>query len=115
MRADEGFGVRPGRTVGGKMFMEYIVVANAQPRRLALVLQILRRAADDAAGVKIIARASRGQSGEINVRPDDAIRAQFDALVNHGIRPDPDRGIQFCPGMNDGGRMNHKFKVADSA
>ena len=39
------------------VFAENIVVADAQPRRLVLVFQILRRVADDAAGVKSVARA----------------------------------------------------------
>ena len=77
------------------VFAEDIVVADAQARRLVLVFQILRRVADDAAGVKLVARANRRQPGEINVRPDDAIRAQLHALVNHGIRPDADRGVQL--------------------
>jgi hypothetical protein len=34
-------------------------------------------------------------AGEINVRPDDAIRAQLDASVNHGIRPDLNGRVQF--------------------
>ena len=73
-----------------EMFAEHVVITNAQPRRLALVFQILRCIADDAARVKTIAHAYRRQSRQINVRPDNAIRAQLDALVNHGMRPDPD-------------------------
>ena len=93
------------------MFAEDIVVADAQARRLVLVLQILRRVADDAAGVKLVARAYRRHPGKINVRPDHTVRTQLHAFINHGIRPDPDGGIQFCPGMNDGGWMNHEIKV----
>jgi hypothetical protein len=65
--------------------------------------------------VKTVACADRRQSCEINLRPHNAIRTQLDAFINHGIRPNPDGGIQFRFRMNDGGWMNHKFKVADSA
>ena len=79
------------------MFAEYIVVADAQPRRLALVFQILRLVADDAAGMKRIVRAGRRQPREINMRPDDAVRAQLHAFVNHGIRPDAERSNPAWP------------------
>jgi hypothetical protein len=41
------------------------------------------------------------------------MRAQLNAFVNHGIRPDPDCRIQFCLRMNDGGWVNH-FAATDS-
>ena len=46
--------VRPVRAMHRDMFAEDIVVADAQARRLALVFQILRRIADDAAGVELL-------------------------------------------------------------
>ncbi len=98
-----------GRAMHRDMFAEDVVVANAQARRLVFVFQILRRVADDATGVKPVARANRRQPGKINMRPDDAVRAQLHAFVNHGIRPDPDRGVQFGLRMNDGGWMNHRY------
>ena len=79
------------------VFAENIVVADAQPRRLVLVFQILRRVADDAAGVKLVVRADRRHAREINVRPDDAVRAQLHAFVNHGIRPDAGRSGPVLP------------------
>ena len=107
MRSDYGLGVGFGRTMDGNMFAEDVVVSDAQPRRLVLVFQILWRVANHATGMELVVRANRRQSGEINVRPDDAIRAKDDALVNDGIRSDPDRRIQLCFWMNDGGWMNH--------
>ena len=98
-----------------KMFAKHIVVADAQPRWLVLVFQVLWRIADDTAGVKTVARTDRGQPREIYLWPNDTIRAQLDALIDHGVWPDPDRRIQLRPGVNDGRWMNHKFKVADSA
>ena len=84
-----------------------IVVADAQMRRFAMIFQILRGVADDAAGVEFILRADFGDAGEMNVRPDDAMRAEFHALVNHGERPDFGGRVQLCFRMNNGGRMNH--------
>ena len=89
------------------VFAENILVANPQPCRFALVFQILWRVADDAARVEPVAGANGRQPGEIHMRPDDAVRAQLDASVNHGIRPDLNRRVQFCLRMNDGRRMNH--------
>ena len=97
------------------MFAEAVVVADAQPRRLTFVLHVHRLVANDTAGVKPIVRANRRQSREINERPDNAMRAQFHAFVNHGIWPDVNGRIQPGFRMNDGGWMNHKVKVAHSA
>jgi hypothetical protein len=97
------------------VFADYVVVANAHPRRFTLVFQILRLVANDAARMEYIVRTGRRQAREINVRPDDAVRAQFHALVNHGIRPDANGRIQLGLRMNDGGWMNHRVKVAHSA
>jgi hypothetical protein len=41
-----------GRAMNGDVFAEHVVIADAQARRLTLVFQILRRVADDTAGVK---------------------------------------------------------------
>ena len=91
------------------------MIADAQPRRLAFVFQVLRLVTDDTAGMKRIVRADGRQSREINVRPDDAVRAQLHAFVDHGIRPDANGRIQPGFRMNDGGWMNHRIKVAHSA
>ena len=67
-------------------------------RRLVLVFQILRRVADDAARVELILRPILVIAREINVRPDDAMRAQLHARVNHGIRPDATVASSFACG-----------------
>ena len=95
------------RAVNRDVFAKNILVADAQPRRLALVFQILRRVANHAARVEPVAGANRRQPGEINVRPDDAVRAQLNTGVNHGERLDSNRRVQLRLRMNDGRRMNH--------
>ena len=113
VRADDRFPVRFGRAMHRDVFAENIVVADAQPRRFALVFQILRRVADDAAGVKLIVRADFCFARQINMRPDNAMRAKFHARVNHGIRPDLDRRVQLRFRMDDGGLdesfFSHRF------
>ena len=75
----------------GDVLAKNVVVANAHPRRRTVIFQILRRVADDAACVKPVVRANGRQSGEINVRPDNAMRAQLHPFVNDGIRADLNR------------------------
>ena len=92
------------------VFAENIAVADVQSRRFILVFQVLRRVADDAARVEPVAGANRRQPSKINVRSDGTVRAQLDASVNHGIRPDLNGCVQFRLWMNDGRRMNH-FRI----
>jgi hypothetical protein len=73
------------------MFAKAVVVADAQPRRLTLVFHVHRLVPNDTAGVKPIVRANRRQPREVNLRPDDTIRPQLDARINHGVWPNPDR------------------------
>ena len=56
VRADDGGFARLGGAMDGGTFAEKIVVADAQSGRLVLVFDILRRLADDAAGVKTVVR-----------------------------------------------------------
>src|SRR5947209_1428441 len=91
----------------GDVFAEDVVVADTQTGRLVAVFQILRRVADDAAGVEAISRADGRQPREINVRTDDAARAEFHAFVNYGAGANADGGIQFGVRVDDGGRVNH--------
>jgi hypothetical protein len=95
----------------GGVLAENIVVADAETRGFVFVFQILRRVADDAAGVELVVRADFRLARQINVRPDGAMRAEFHARVNHGERRDADGRVQFRLRMDDGGWMNHLIKV----
>src|ERR1017187_3963756 len=102
VRSDNGLRAGLIRAVKRDVLAKNIVVADAQPRQLAFVFQILGRVPDDATGVKMVVRANFRFAGQINVRPDDAIRAQFDAGINHGIRPDTNAcstSMPLIPGM----------------
>jgi hypothetical protein len=72
------------------------LVADADAGGGAVVFQILRGIADDATRMKAVARAHGQQAGEVNVRPDDAARAEFHALINDRIRPDLHGRIELC-------------------
>ena len=95
------------------MLAENIVVADAHARRFGFIFQILRHVADHAARVKLIVRTNLRDAGQINVRPHDAMRAEFYTRVNHGIRADADGRVQLRLRMDDGRRMNH-FAAIDS-
>ena len=75
IRADDRLAVNVGRAMHRDVFTENVIVANSQSRRLVLVFQILRSVADDAAGVEFIMRTDFCDAGQINMRPDDAMRA----------------------------------------
>ena len=49
------------------------------------------------------------------MRSDDAVRPEFDARIDHGIRPHGDGGIEFRLWMNDRRRMNHGSKLGQPA
>ena len=87
---------------------KYIVVADPQPRGLAGVFQVLGRLPDHAAGIKPVLRANGRLTRQIDVRADDAVQADFHAFINYRVRPNPDRSVQFRPGMYDGCWMDHQ-------
>ena len=95
------------RAVHRDVFAENIFVADAQPGRFVLVFQILRRVADDAAGVEPVAGADFGFARQINVRPDDASAPNSTPASITAIRPDLNGRVQLRLRMNDGRRMNH--------
>jgi len=92
------------------VFPENIVIPDSHPGWRAIVFQILRSIANNAAGMKLIVSADRRDTRDIHVRPDHAMRAELHGFVNHGVRPHANRGIQFRFRMNYCGGMNHRWK-----
>lgn len=111
IRADHGVLLHFAGAMNRDVLAKNIVVADHQPRRAALVFQILRRVAHHAAGVEMVARPDARVPGQMHERPYHATRAERHRPVNHGMRPDRGRGIDLRSGMNDGGRMNHVQRV----
>jgi hypothetical protein len=96
VRTDDRFALGLGGAMHGDVFAEDVVVADADAGGGAVVFQILRGIADDAARMKAVARAHGQQAGEINMGTDDAARAEFHAGVNDCIRPDLHGRIELC-------------------
>ena len=42
------------------------------------------------------------------MRADDTLWADFDTLINHGVRPNRHGRVELRFGMNDGCGMNHE-------
>jgi len=100
--------LRRGRgPVRGEMFPKHIVIADAQLRRNPLVLEILGCIADDTTGMELVPLPDGRPARQINVGSDPTIRANHHVGVNHRIRPDPDRGMQFRLRVDAGSWMNH--------
>ena len=96
------------RAVHRHVLAKDVMVPDPQPGRLPVVFQVLRRLADHAAGVEAVVRADGRQAGQIDLRADDAVRADLHAFINDRVRSDSDRRVQFRLGMNDSGWMNHQ-------
>jgi len=95
------------RAIQGDVLAKDIMLADAQPRWRATKFQIHWRIADDTARVEVVVRANRRGTGEVNVRPDDAVRADFHPFIDHSVRTDANGGIQPGFRMNHGSWMDH--------
>src|SRR5438105_6073348 len=72
-----------------------IIVPNPQSRGLAIVLQVLRRFANDGPGKKMVSRADAGVAGNIDMRTNDTAGPNFHPLVDDGVGPNTDGAVQF--------------------
>jgi hypothetical protein len=77
-------------TMHGNVLAKDIVISNAHPSRFIAILQILRRFSDDAASKELVSAADYGLAREINMRANDALRADLDSFINNRIRADRD-------------------------
>ena len=90
------------------VFAKHVVVADAQAGRLVPVFQILRRAADHAAGVKLVARADGGLPGQMNMRPDPTMRPHHHILLDDGVGTDDHGGVQLRFRVDDSRGVDHE-------
>ena len=86
----------------GYIFADGVVVADHGLGRLAAILQILRRNADGAKGMKGIARADAGAAVQNNMGDEAAILAQ------HHFGSDRAKGTDRAGGGNYGSRRNDR-------
>ena len=104
---------RGARVQGGELPND-IVVAEREDARLAPVLQVLRRGADDRELKDPIARAERrptfhhgvradpGAAADAHVGPDDGVGVDLDAIVQLGAPRDRCRRVDACSGRRRG-------------
>ena len=69
-------------SVDGDVFAEQVSFADDEAGRSVAVFHVLRRIADDAAGVESVFRADRRVAGEVNVRAKLAAGPEHDVLVD---------------------------------
>ena len=74
--------------IDGHTLADFVVIADLQPRRLALVGDILRRHANGAEGEEDIIGSDLRRPVDRHMRLEAAILAQFDLRANHAIRSD---------------------------
>ena len=99
--------------IDGDALANLVVIADLQPRRLALVGNILRRHADGAKGKEAIVRADLRRPFDRNMRHQMAALAQFDVRADHAIGPDLARRRNLRARINDGRGMYRSWTSND--
>src|SRR5579863_4023192 len=90
-----------GSAIDGHVLANFVVIANIEPRGLALVGDILRRHADGAIGKKGITRADFRRTFYGHMRKEPAILAQLNVGPNNTIRTHLARRRNLRLGIND--------------
>src|SRR5216683_7464747 len=85
---------------------EDVAVADFQPSRFTLVLQVLRLPAEDGVAENFIVGAHDERSDEMNPSPQDATRADPDVALDNDVRPNLDVIGQVGFRRDDGGGMD---------
>ena len=101
----------PGRhaAVDDGVFAEGVGVADLDAGEFALVVEVLRHVADDAAGVDGVVAAHRERADQVDVRADCASGAERDRPVDDGVRADGNVVGQPGLGRDDGGRVDARY------
>jgi hypothetical protein len=95
-----------GAAMDGGEFTDAVVVANLEPRRLAMILEILRSCADRSELKDAIAGADRRLALDYRVRADDGAGTDADLGGNYCTRADFNRRVEFGPSIDDRSGMN---------
>ena len=107
-----------GAGVDRHALADQAIGADPQPRRLALVFEVLRRVADRGE------REDAGAGADVGVAGDDDMREQLDAVAERDLRPDmaerPDLDAlaETRAGLDDGARMDRTHagtSIADTS
>src|SRR4029079_2651939 len=87
--------------VHGGELAEHVAIADLEARRLALVLEVLRRIADRGELEDLVGRADGGRSVDDRVRPDPGAGADAYTVADHRERTHRDIRREFGTGRND--------------
>ena len=99
-----------GAAADGNALTDFVVIADFETGRFAVVRNILGRHADGAERKERIVRADSAWTSNGNVRQQAAIFAQHDFSADHAVGTDAAGGRHFGLGIDDGRRMNvHEF------
>jgi len=108
VRADPGHFAVAGRTVDGDSLPDGVEIPDLSSREAAFPFEVLRLQADRRERIDFVAATESGVAINYDMRMDAATVTQDDVLANHAIRPNLAISADFCFGMNDRRRMNHK-------
>ena len=95
-----------GAAMNGGELANPIIVADLQARRLAVILEILRRGADRGELEDLVARADRGVALYHRIGTDFGVGADPHFGTDDRARSDFDAGIEFGAPIDDGGWMD---------
>src|SRR5699024_2653354 len=101
-----GADVLHGAGIDGDVLADHVAIANGQGRWLALVLLVLRLAANGTESVKGVVGTNGGVAVKDVVRPDDTPRPDFDVGPDDAVGPHFHVGGQLGAGFNNGGGMD---------
>jgi hypothetical protein len=90
------------------LFADDVPVPEAEAGWFPAILEVLRRVAEDGAGVDDIVSAEGRVACEICEGSYPASGAEDDMLVDHGHWADFNGGIELRARVDDGRRMNHR-------
>src|SRR6266511_5283149 len=98
----------------GDVLPKDVLGTDAQPRRFALVFQVLRRGADDTAGIKVVLVADGRGPGQMHVWPEPAIRSDDNRAVNDRVRAHLHARVKLRRRVDYRRRVNHSGATANT-
>ena len=104
--ADFRGGLRRRAARDGEVLADLVAVADSQIAAGAVEVLVQRQRAEHGAGADLVALAEGGPAFDINVRIEDAARAQHYVALDDAEFADSHRGADDGVGRNDGGGGN---------
>src|SRR5207249_4010263 len=92
--------------MNGHMLANDIVVADLEAGGLVVVLQVLRRIAEDGVAIDLVVTSHRQRADQVRSHLHQATSAQANFPLDDDIRTDLDVLADVGPWIDQGGRMN---------